>query len=405
MPVGIPSSGSTRVQELLKSNEPPFQQEQTTMQNHLADIRRVQQCGLEERIQAMRDATAVLQLQLEQVSEAAKIYQTLLHPVRTLPTDILREILLAASGMDQTAEVRKLAKTRDAISQVCQEWRRTSFSYPRLWSTIAIDFDVVYRTRGPTLSLARQILHSANALLLVWLEWTGEPRTEALALILVTSVRWKSLVVVTDSWEDDVLYPIRGSLPLLENLCLSGCGQESGSVQTASSTFQFPPLLRCLEISTDKKTFQKWQLPWSQIRKFTNADVGKAFPPILPFMVNRVSCRLSVSGEEFAAVAPLKLSHLTELHIHVLTPVDLTQLINALLSPSLQKSIFSSLRCPGSILGDPRCILEFVQRSRPPLTTLVIYGNVMSLPSDVLEPFLEVVPTLQHLKIPANGRI
>ncbi|KAJ7597731.1 hypothetical protein C8J56DRAFT_920801 [Mycena floridula] len=242
----------------------------------------------------MRDVTVILEMQLQhEVSEASK----------TLPTDILREIFLAASGTKDLLDVADIseletrAKIRDTIAQVSQEWRMTSFSYPRLWTTIGIDFDVKFKTAGPMVLLGRQISRSASGPL-------------------------SSLVVITNNWLEDVLYPIHGSLPLLQNLCLSGCDEESESESMVSNTFQLAPLLRRLEITTKQTTFQRWKIPWSQIRHFTHTDTYR-LPPPLASMADLETCELAVSGQYFGPIAPMRLSHLTYLDMFPSAAVDL----------------------------------------------------------------------------------
>ncbi|KAK0479511.1 hypothetical protein IW261DRAFT_1336617, partial [Armillaria novae-zelandiae] len=119
--------------ELLNSNEPPIRTEHVQLENAIS-----QNHGVLAKLQdQISEARAVLDGLLEEearIQGTIESCKTILHPIRGIPEDVIREFFIASLDAD---EERKDSLNGSfaplVLSQVCRDWRNIALSTCRLW--------------------------------------------------------------------------------------------------------------------------------------------------------------------------------------------------------------------------------------------------------------------------------
>ncbi|KAK0492263.1 hypothetical protein EDD18DRAFT_507956 [Armillaria luteobubalina] len=143
---------SPRIQHLLSANEPPLEGEEATLR---ATVSRGSQVLSDLDAQITEVRLILDALLRDRVQAAANIREAklILHPIRRLPEDILREIFSSCVSpqenylyKDNTDIVPCLdaGNPRWTLSQTCRRWRYMALGTPSLWSCIDLDFDTFY---------------------------------------------------------------------------------------------------------------------------------------------------------------------------------------------------------------------------------------------------------------------
>lgn len=147
---------SPRIQHLLSVNEPPLEGEQATLR---ATVSRGSS-ALSDLDTQITEVRAVLDALLRDRAQAAANIQDakhILHPIRRLPEDILREIFSSCVYPQEdylykndTGIVPCLddGNPRWTLSQTCRRWRYVALGTSSLWSCIDIDFDGFTRAQS-----------------------------------------------------------------------------------------------------------------------------------------------------------------------------------------------------------------------------------------------------------------
>ncbi|KAJ8095684.1 hypothetical protein PM082_022942 [Marasmius tenuissimus] len=86
----------------------------------------------EDCIQRVRERQAMLQRNIARC-------ESLLSPIRKLPTEILRRIFGFACAMDHPTSSKSTTMTSLLLSSVCIRWREITLHSPELWSSISIE--------------------------------------------------------------------------------------------------------------------------------------------------------------------------------------------------------------------------------------------------------------------------
>ncbi|PBK79445.1 hypothetical protein ARMGADRAFT_885885, partial [Armillaria gallica] len=102
---------------------------------------------LKEKIDHARQMLNALLDGQAKVAENLRAAKTLLHPIRSIPDDVLKHIfsfcvhevydILEEDDVPNSLGSRKPPWT---LSQVCRSWRRVSLSTASLWRCLSIDF-------------------------------------------------------------------------------------------------------------------------------------------------------------------------------------------------------------------------------------------------------------------------
>ncbi len=174
---------SPLVRRLLDSNLAPSDDERTILTG-FRKTSRVRLASLQETIEAMNVQLAVMTEDASQLSQELDLLDSVLHPVRSLPHEIINHICQLAMEDLRYPSLEALASPDiiDSLSmrhpvwtcaQVCHRWRYVIWNNPRFWTGVVLTFrkpatalrltllliDVLARTKGLPLSIA---IHSRN---------------------------------------------------------------------------------------------------------------------------------------------------------------------------------------------------------------------------------------------------
>ncbi|KAF9020674.1 hypothetical protein BDZ89DRAFT_958080, partial [Hymenopellis radicata] len=147
----IDTPSSPRVLELLSVNTPPRDDAE------INDLRRMVQESsalvesLQDQLKTAQETVSTLQALRDNTLRRLVDVKNILHPIRSLPQDLLAEIfLLCTPIIDETMrdfdeydpEFDTLCPHNHPwnLSHVCRRWRKTALALPRLWSTIYLNF-------------------------------------------------------------------------------------------------------------------------------------------------------------------------------------------------------------------------------------------------------------------------
>ncbi|PBK61417.1 hypothetical protein ARMSODRAFT_665214 [Armillaria solidipes] len=138
-----------RVKDLLRYNDPLLEAEKTALRS-LVDEAPSTLANLDQKIIEARQMLDSL-IQKRQVAESDfDDAKTLLHPIRSMPQDVLREIfdhcvpdweeITSGLGPYQDYDSLDPRFAPWTISHVSRAWRDVSLSLPHLWTCITLDF-------------------------------------------------------------------------------------------------------------------------------------------------------------------------------------------------------------------------------------------------------------------------
>ncbi|KAF9046929.1 hypothetical protein BDZ89DRAFT_65871 [Hymenopellis radicata] len=142
---------SPRMAELLLSNTAPNDAEIEGLRRMVQESSTLME-SLQDQIEKAQQTISTLQAIYGATSKRLKETKKILHPVRSLPRDILAEIFFACTpiaGEDDRIHFRYSPEFDTLyprnhpwnLSHVCRAWRETALSLPRLWSTIYLNFE------------------------------------------------------------------------------------------------------------------------------------------------------------------------------------------------------------------------------------------------------------------------
>ncbi|KAJ7589837.1 hypothetical protein C8J56DRAFT_585009 [Mycena floridula] len=240
------------IQELLSSNNPPSQLQESQIEATVAEIYESLQ-GLDARIFDMQRILKELCQERARKTAELRDCKSILHPIRRLPNDILCEIFLSSIKGEQ---VEDQETTLDpslmhwVLPRVCSQWRSVGLSFPRLWSTVRVSpDDLDFDTMGPRRTcfiLGTQLHRSGSHPLSVAISSDTEiPKFHPiLEILFLTSSRWEELSVLVPTKAHTAFAPLKGSLQALKTLELWVHNQESPPLQVeAGEMYELAPKL------------------------------------------------------------------------------------------------------------------------------------------------------------------
>ncbi|KAF9020655.1 hypothetical protein BDZ89DRAFT_263610 [Hymenopellis radicata] len=141
---------SPRIAELLLSNTAPNDAEIEGLRRMVQESSTLME-SLQDQIEKAKQTISTLRAIYGATSKRLKDTKKILHPVRSLPRDILAEIFFACTPIAReddrihfrySSEFDTLCARNHPwnLSHVCHAWRETALSLPRLWSTIYLNF-------------------------------------------------------------------------------------------------------------------------------------------------------------------------------------------------------------------------------------------------------------------------
>ncbi|KAJ7589877.1 hypothetical protein C8J56DRAFT_1139542 [Mycena floridula] len=236
------------IQELLATNNPPSQIQESQLRDDVAQTIASLQ-DLNVKIASMQRDFQQLVRERDQKAAKLKDFKTVLHPIRRFPKEILCEIFLffINEDLEQDEHVSSLDPSAPhwVVARISAAWRKIATSFARMWSTIRIINRIAI---SPSLQVSEGIS-------------TSHP---LLSILFSSSLRWKDLhldMVITDL---DAFSYLRGSFPLLKTLHVWN-HDAAGRPQTLNM-FEFAPSLTTLW--GHSTALSRFNLPFSQITSF-----------------------------------------------------------------------------------------------------------------------------------------
>ncbi|KAF9020627.1 hypothetical protein BDZ89DRAFT_958145, partial [Hymenopellis radicata] len=133
---------SSRVAELISNNIPPSQSGRQFMQSLCTDYEdRLRQ--LDDRVSRVAQALAVLTAERDKFLSHIEDIKAIMHPMRSLPDDVLYEIFLHCipnwtrdnlrHGQCNSHDSLDVKNAPWTFAQVCSRWRNVVLRLPSLW--------------------------------------------------------------------------------------------------------------------------------------------------------------------------------------------------------------------------------------------------------------------------------
>ncbi|KAK0440838.1 hypothetical protein EV421DRAFT_1960830 [Armillaria borealis] len=196
-------SDDPRIQALLKCNGPLLETERASLLATASESLNLLSVLKEKIDHAQQTLNALLDGQAK-VTENLHAAKTLLHPVRSIPDDVLRHIFsFCVHEVYDLLEERDTLNSLDSrhppwtLSQVCRSWRRVSLSTASLWRCLSIDFEQYLKPKDVHLHQFMLGLHLQRARqyqLTIRLSSVKDVSSHAFIPILLTSIPyWKHL--------------------------------------------------------------------------------------------------------------------------------------------------------------------------------------------------------------------
>ncbi len=160
IPESLQPKRSSRIGELLLSNNPPLEFEKQDLVETAARGPQILD-EFDEKIAATRQLLEFLVSERDQTALNISDAKSVLHPVRRLPDDVLRSFFRACTksadqvfneeltNMFPIVNIESVQPTQPpwTVSCVCQQWRTVAIHTGELWSLIELDLDQRYRNK------------------------------------------------------------------------------------------------------------------------------------------------------------------------------------------------------------------------------------------------------------------
>ncbi|ESK93134.1 hypothetical protein Moror_8857 [Moniliophthora roreri MCA 2997] len=415
--VQAPSSSpspSMEAENLLKTNETPYNREACCAS--LADAE-AYLGNLNAKIDRIEETLRLLWDEQKRCEYTVQTYKMILHPVRTLPDDVLWEIFAQCLdlngfgkrlwGMECHPDTLNPRTAPWTLGQVCHRWRTVALSSASLWRHIGIVFP------PPTVSdrylagmvalLMEQIRRSGVHPLVMYLHAPHNLDTHhpLLTLACAQSTRWEKLrfSVRGAALGLKVLRCIsslvKGTCHLLRCLLLEIMGIDADMFGTELiDAFSFAPRLHELSFFGPPAIFPLINIPRHQLTHYRDqTDFPSANEQVIRQMVNLMG--LYALGLDLSQFASTSMVHLRTLSLHF--PSRLEKSTDSFLLQSLPN--LRDFRLAVVWLNERKLGLlqSFLTRCAPTLRS--IYISVFNDRDNHLIKLLECVPGLTCLRL------
>ncbi|KAL0575908.1 hypothetical protein V5O48_006081 [Marasmius crinis-equi] len=274
---------SPATESLINTNDPPLDTFRVLIDNRTQAQTRLDFVNNE--IARMEENIRVLSAERDLLGGFVATYKRVLHPIRRLPDDVLREIFwISLDHQNPDKEVYSGARQQNGehdslspnkmpwkLGQVSRRWREVALSYPSLWSFVGIEFPDSYSMRGQSTGMGaqlfRQLRRSGTSMLSVHLRSTHDCDLQAFSLLLAAicshSSRWQTLRVDLEIEQLHNLGAlIGGEIPNLRRLYLE---RRISPAQLATiGMFSAAPKLHDITLPITNR-LERLSVPWSQI--------------------------------------------------------------------------------------------------------------------------------------------
>ncbi|SJL02796.1 uncharacterized protein ARMOST_06133 [Armillaria ostoyae] len=281
-----------RMDELLKLNDSPLQAECVHLEGVISEGR-ILLAGLKERITQHRDALEALLDQEKHVEQVIESCKAIVHPIRRIPDDIVREIFLTSFGVDAREGKDTLDKSFAPLilSQVCRDWRPTALSTSRLWPSIKLDFDLYRDAMACRYLLQTCLQPSAMHDIVLSLHNKREiSGSHLIPVLLLSAPRWTSVSLSIPYRSLHAFSAARGTIHRLKRLSVTFIGDVPVLPQPdffaelpkpIFDAFEYAPLLHSFSLKGANRGTRRMSLPWSQLTKYAGTDCTGGYIDIL----------------------------------------------------------------------------------------------------------------------------
>ncbi|PBK68026.1 hypothetical protein ARMSODRAFT_1085652 [Armillaria solidipes] len=275
---------SPRVQKLLSQNDPPLEMERANIHETITSGTTAVSL-LDERILEVQRILDTFISEREQVLSCIDDARTLLHPIRTINDNVLREIFswCVYNWEDIVSCRHSYHDSLDrleppwTLSHVSHRWRTISLSLPRLWTSVILKFssysDLMIPHRNIMFKFGLQLERSRGCDLSVSLSsgLAGIGDHPILAMLDTSSSRWKHLRA---DLPPEGLKSLSGNSFLrLDTLIVRICTRRNSPPRNMKiDTFQSAPQLRSFRSLDDANPSHVLLLPWSNLTKYDCSD-------------------------------------------------------------------------------------------------------------------------------------
>ncbi|KAK0458164.1 uncharacterized protein EV420DRAFT_382605 [Desarmillaria tabescens] len=411
---------NARIEELLSTNRPLLAAEEVTYRDLLARSSE-RLSTIENQMHHLRAQLDVAEKQREEVLVMNQDLKSVTSPIRRLPDDSLREILLAScrSWADDNFLVFSINMRGKpwVLSQVCSRWRNVALSFQKIWASFRIDTQYISPTRvaqqRASFALGQQIRRAGRHELTISICDTDDGRLGApydliLPLLLSTCSQWRYLELKCHTRALIHFAPIRSYLESLETVHLSirtsaRWEQES----TPSNIFEFAPKLRRVSLGSGRKDIvRSFTIPWPQIVEYKEGgkrkgshhlEVLRRATAITDVRINSTLLPEAEGGVPYTLGGQI---------VRVPTLRNLRARLK--LNDSHFQAMFDKLELPGlrvlSTALPPKAdpFISLIDRSQCYLTTLLITANTPDIGTELLR-LCKVTPHLRVLCIASDG--
>ncbi|KAL0578165.1 hypothetical protein V5O48_003831 [Marasmius crinis-equi] len=224
-------------------------------------------------INRLKTTIWALENKKDALKKSMKRFKFLLSPVYRLPPEILITIF------DFCCDTNELQAKDDhfpmalTLSRVCGRWRDILLSTPRLWTSLSIYFHGWGKNQQRSTGLTRLFMERSEKLgLRVAMDFSNaDERIEdvlpALTSLTQNSFRWNhlKLIIPASIIKNRVFESIRGRLPMLEHLYLTGCGPSEDVEDAHIDLFEDCPSLQSFEYKASSPSIIA-TVPWHQVK-------------------------------------------------------------------------------------------------------------------------------------------
>ncbi|KAJ7267396.1 hypothetical protein C8J57DRAFT_1327614, partial [Mycena rebaudengoi] len=324
----------------------------------------------------------------------------LVSPVRRLPDDIVREIFVGTLPSDRNC-VFSATEPPLLLGRICQTWRATALSTPRLWASLHI--------AAPSSSPR---LEQVNGMVDTWLSRSGalplslsiqarRRSARIVSMLLETlirySTRWKHIKIVLpfdDSFEA-LSHLTTADVPILECVSIDG---PPGLEPMSPSICQVlgAPNLRSLSLNLSPLITLDGRQPlrWEQLRHLAipGSNSKGALPSHVALDVLRqcvlletCTLRVYVHTEDDHSGLPFRLEHMQELRITVRGSGQLS---------FFEKLVLPNLRCLEYASPNEMSLMPLLSSARSVESFTLVWA-----PGRDLVSALRLMPMLQELRL------
>jgi hypothetical protein len=313
-----------------------------------------------------------------------------------LPTEILSTIFLHCADADGALNTVNTIEVPLLLTKICSGWRSVAINTQSLWSRLFINIQPNYEHQ--TTLTSTWLSRSGACPLQIYIIWQTPPFLDShpvLDILVQHSRHWQNMFIYLPFAAFSSLFPIRGNLPLLNELSL-GTDDDLITGVEISDVFEDAPELRSLEcVNLDPDLFV---FSWAHLTKIpimaVNADdcldiLHRAF------RLENGSFILT-NNSTWSSKPPTALHHRNLRELAVLTApfnevVDTCDVFRFLTLPHLRSLRICNVQSPfGSAL------VTFLSRVES-LETLFL--RRVALSDRELLQVLEMAPYLKHLTL------